>query len=140
MEDKTTKVSVGILVFKGDKILFGRTKDKKGNNKYVLPVGHLEYMESFSDCAKREIAEESGIEIADIKLQFVSNTNQYKPKHYVHIGLTAVWKSGVPEVLETGQIEGWEWRDRNDLPQSLSVGARLTLKALNEKKRLFDMV
>jgi len=139
MEQVYTKISVGILVFKDQSILFGRAKDKKGNTKYILPVGHLEYMESFSDCAKREIAEECGIQIEDIKLHFLSNTDNYKPKHYIHIGLIAKWKSGIPEVLEEGAIEAWEWRNRNDIPTELSTGAALTLKALEEKKLLYDI-
>ena len=76
MNEQYTKISVGILVFKDDTILFGRTKNKEGETRYILPVGHLEFMESFSDCAKREIGEECGIEIEDIKFHFVSNTEK----------------------------------------------------------------
>ena len=139
MRQQTTKISVGILVFKGDSILFGRVKDKAGNTEYILPVGHLEFMESFSECAKREIIEECGIMIEDIKFQFVSNTNDYRPKHFVHIGLIAKWKSGTPEVLEPGGIEFWEWRSRTDIPKQLSVGAELTIRALNEGRVMYDM-
>lgn len=127
-----------MLVFKGNSILFGRAKNKEGKIRYILPVGHLEFMESFSDCAKREITEECGIEIEDIKFQFVSNTNHYKPNHYVHIGLIAKWKSGNPEVLEPGGVEVWEWRDRNDIPDSLSIGAALTIQALEEDLPMYD--
>ena len=139
MKQQTTKVSVGILVFKENNILFGRAKDKAGNTKYILPVGHLEFMESFFECAKREIMEECGIMIEDIKLQFVSNTNNYKPKHFIHIGLTAKWKSGIPKVLEPGGIESWEWRSPTDIPKHLSVGSELTLIALKEGRVMYDM-
>lgn len=140
MDEKITKISVGILVFKGDSILFGRAKNKEGDTQYILPVGHLEFMESFSECAKREILEECGIIIDDIKLQFVSNTDNYKPKHYVHIGLTAKWKSGEPEVLEPNGVELWEWRTKSDFPINLSKGARLTIKAFEEGNMMYDMV
>ena len=139
MKEQHTKISIGLLVFKEDNILFGKTKDKEGKTRYILPVGHLEFMESFSDCAKREIAEECGIEIEDIKFHFVSNTDKYKPKHYVHIGLISKWKNGIPEVLEPGGIETWEWRSLKDLPKELSVGAELTLKALKEEKVMYDI-
>lgn len=140
MKKYTTKISIGILVLKGNNILFGRAKDKEGGTRYILPVGHLEFMESFADCAKREIAEECGIEIKDIEFQFVSNTDNYKPKHYIHIGLMAKWKSGEPEVLEPGGIEAWEWRDRKDVPKHLSVGAELTFQALEEGVSMYDKV
>jgi 8-oxo-dGTP diphosphatase len=140
MKEKTTKITVGIIVFKEDKILFGKSHNKEGKTKYILPVGHLEYMESFSDCAKREIAEECGIEIENIKFHFISNTNHYKPTHFIHIGLIAQWKSGEPEVLEEGAIEAWEWIDPNHIPEQLSVGAAVTLRALEEKLPMYDFV
>jgi 8-oxo-dGTP diphosphatase len=135
MNTPYTKISIGILVFKDNNILFGKT-----NDKYILPVGHLEYMESFKECAKREIKEECGIEIEDIRFQYISNTDNYKPKHYIHIGLIAKWKSGEPQVFETGAIEEWEWIDRSNTPKNLSIGTELTLKALEENKTMYDMV
>jgi NADH pyrophosphatase NudC (nudix superfamily) len=96
-------------------------------------------MESFTNCAKREIAEESGIEIKNIRFHFVSNTNNYKPAHFVHIGMIAEWKSGKPKVLEPGGIEVWEWIDRRDTPKDLSIGALLTLQALEEECTMYDM-
>jgi 8-oxo-dGTP diphosphatase len=139
MSEKRTEISVGVVVFKGDSILFGRTKDKEGRTRHILPVGHLEFMESFSDCARREIAEECGIEIKNIKFHFVSNTDNYKPSHFVHIGLVAEWKSGEPEVLEVGAIEAWEWIDRKDMPENLSVGAALTIQAIEEELTMYDI-
>lgn len=139
MDNQITKISVGTLVFKGDTILFGKVKNKAGEIEYLLPVGHLEFMESFTQCAKRELLEECGIAIEDVKLQFVSNTDDYKPKHYVHIGLTAKWQNGEPEVLEQGRIESWEWISVNDLPKNLTKGARLTLKALEEGRVMYDI-
>lgn len=134
----TIRISIGILVLKGNSILFGRSRDSTGIIKYFLPVGHLEFLESFTDCAKREILEECGIEIKNIRFQFLSNTKHYKPKHYVHIGLIANWKSGEPQVLEKGSIEAWEWRTRNDLPESLTTGAKLTLNALDQKRVMYE--
>ncbi len=139
-ENKHTKISIGILIFKDEKILFGLSKDKNGNRKYILPVGHLEFMESFVECAKREVLEECGIKIKDVELQFVSNTDSYNPKHYVHIGLKAKWLSGEPEVLESGGILEWEWRAYNNIPNNLSIGAALTIKALKENSMFYDFV
>ncbi len=129
MDTQRTLISVGIVVFNdANKILFGRTK-VRGNLQYILPVGHLEFMESFVGCAKRELMEECGIQVDDVEFQFVSNTNAYSPKHYIHIGLTAKLKYGNPQVLEEdGGIEAWEWLDKEKVPSSLlSKGAKLTL-------------
>ena len=73
MNNQHTKISVGILIYKDNQILFGKTRDKEGNTRYILPVGHLEYMESFSDCANREIEEECGITVSYTHLTLPTN-------------------------------------------------------------------
>jgi 8-oxo-dGTP diphosphatase len=139
MEEQKTKISVGILVFKGESVLLGKTRNKMGETEYLFPVGHLEFMESFVECAKREIHEECGIDIEEVEFQFISNTDSYKPKHYVHIGLTAKWKKGTPKVLEKGGIQSWEWKSIDSLPENLTKGARVTLNALKEGILMYDM-
>jgi len=86
-EDNRPKVGVGILVLKDKKVLLGKRKGSHGEGEYAFPGGHLEYMESFEDCAKREVTEECGIEISNIQFQFLANVTKYAPKHYAHIGL-----------------------------------------------------
>lgn len=139
MEENKIKISVGVVVFRKESILFGRAKNREGRTRYILPVGHLEFMESFHDCVKREISEECGIHIKNIKFHFLSNTDNYKPAQYIHIGLTAEWESGEPKVLEPDGVEEWEWRERNDIPRELSIGAALTIKALEEGKPMYDL-
>ncbi len=79
----------------------------------------MEYMESFEECAKREVMEEAGIEIGDIKFLRLLNLKTYAPKHYVDIGLMAQWRSGEPKIMEPEKCEGWGWYDMNDLPKPL---------------------
>lgn len=138
-EHQKQLISVGIVIFKDNKILFGLSEDKDFNENYILPVGHLKYMESFKDCAKREILEECGIKIKDVEFQFVSNTDNYSPKHYIHIGLKAKWLSGEPKVLEKGGILGWQWIAYENIPENLSKGAELTIKALKEEIKMYDI-
>lgn len=76
IEDQVTKVGVIVLVFKGGKVLFGKRKSKLSTDTYGAPGGHLEYMESFEDCARREVREETGMEIQNIRfcLQEIPHT------------------------------------------------------------------
>jgi len=114
-------VGVGVMIMKDGKVLLGKRKGSHGEGEWSFPGGHLEYMESFEDCARREVREECGIEIEKIRFQFVSNVTSYKPKHYVHIGLIADWESGVVEVLEPEKCEEWKWFDAPTISDTLSI-------------------
>jgi 8-oxo-dGTP diphosphatase len=124
MENKIKKypmVGVGVIVLKDGKVLLGKRSGSHGTGEYSTPGGHMEYMESFEDCAKRETKEECGIEIENVKFQFLANMKEYAPKHYVHIGVIAEWKSGEPKVLESDHEESWDWYDLDNLPSPLFI-------------------
>jgi len=101
------KVGIGVMILKDGKVLLGKRKGSHGEGEYSFPGGHLEHMESFADCARREIKEECGIEVRNIRFQLLYNMKTYAPKHYVHINLLADWRSGEPEVLEPDKCERW---------------------------------
>ncbi len=114
--ENKTRVGVGTMIFKDGKVLMAKRKGSHGAGDWGFPGGHLEYMESFEDCAIRETKEECGVEIKNIRLLYVTNIRKYAPKHYVHIGLIADWASGEPQTLEPEKCDGWEWFDIDNLP------------------------
>ena len=85
-------------------------------------------MESFKACALREIAEECGIKVKNLRFCYLSNIKRYAPKHYVHIGLVAEWKSGTPKVLEPDKCEEWNWYDPDSLPAPMFEASVTTLE------------
>lgn len=113
------RVGVGVMILRDGKMLLGKRKGPLGKGEYAFPGGHLEYMESFEDCAKRETKEECGMDIKNVQFQLLSNVMKYAPKHYVHIGLIADWKSGEPEVLEPEKCESWNWYEIEKLPKPI---------------------
>ncbi len=113
----TPKAGVGVMILKDGKVLITKRKSSHGAGQYAFPGGHLEYMESFEECAIRETREECGIEIKNIQFQFLANLKKYAPKHYVHIGLIAEWASGEAQTLEPEKSEDWVWYDVDKLPQ-----------------------
>lgn len=128
-----TKVGVGILIIKDGKVLLGKRKGSHGAGQWATPGGHLEYMESFKDCVVRELAEECGIEIKNIRFQYLANLKEYAPKHYCHIGMIADWKTGEPKVLEPAKCEEWKWFDLSDIPEEIFIASRWAIDALREK-------
>ena len=133
------KVGIGVMVLKGGKILLGKRLGSHGAGEFAFPGGHLEHMESFADCARREIAKECGIKIKNIRFQFLANLTEYAPKHYVHIGLVADWENGEPEVLEPEKSESWNWYDLDKLPQPLFKTGKLAIDSFKAGTKYFDI-
>ena len=132
--EQKPKVGVGVMILKDRKVLLTKRKGSHGAGEYSFPGGHLEYMESFENCAIRETREECGIEIQNIRFLYVTNVRKYAPKHYVHIGLVAEWKSGDPKILEPEKAEEWRWYDLGDLPEPLFEFCKLSFDAYKTER------
>ena len=132
------KIGIGIIIFKEGKILLGKRKGSHGEGEYQSPGGHLDYMESFEESARRELAGECGIEIDNIRFQCIANVKEYAPKHYVLIGFTAEWVSGEPQILEPEKCESWDWYDLDNLPSPLFATIPLQIEAYKTGRNYFD--
>ena len=138
MEDNIVKVGIGVMIMKDGKVLLGKRKGKHGAGEYAWPGGHFEYMESFTDSAKREVMEETGMEIDNIRFLRLANLKEYAPKHYVDIGLIADWKSGEPVVMEPEKCESWDWYDIDNLPSPLFSGIETYIEAYKGGTNFYD--
>ncbi|MEK7596605.1 MAG: NUDIX domain-containing protein [Patescibacteria group bacterium] len=139
MTEEKTRVGVGVMIFKNNKILLGKRKSVLGKGEYASPGGHLEYMESFEACARRETMEEAGIEIQNVRFLVLINLKKYAPRHYVHIGMVADWKSGEPKVLEPEKLESWGWYDLDKIPEPYFGTTSITLEAYKTGRNFLDM-
>lgn len=89
------KVGLGVIVKKDGKVLFGKRKNAHGDGSWCMPGGHLEFNESWEECAARETMEETGLKIKNIR--FVTATNDIffvEEKHYITIYMVADYESG----------------------------------------------
>ncbi len=137
MEEQQVKVGVGVMILKDGKVLLGKRKGKHGAGEYAWPGGHLEYMESFTDCARREVMEEAGIEIKNIQFLRLLNMKDYN-KHYVDIAFVCDWEKGEAEVKEPEKCESWGWYDLDSLPSPLFAPLPSYFEALKTGKNFFD--
>ena len=116
MSEERPKVGVGTFILKDGKILLGKRKGSHGQAEYASAGGHLEYGETILDAALREIKEECGIKVKNLRVLCVCDLLSYMPKHYIDIGVYAEWESGEPQTLEPDKCEGWAWYDLDNLP------------------------
>jgi 8-oxo-dGTP diphosphatase len=132
------RVGIGVMIFKDGRILLAKRKGSHGAGEYAFPGGHLEFGESFEECAKRETMEEAGIKIKNVRFQYLANIKKYTGKHYVHISLIADWASGKPQVLEPEKSEDWGWYEINHLPYPIFESCRLSVESLKNDSVYFD--
>ncbi|MBI5654370.1 NUDIX domain-containing protein [Candidatus Uhrbacteria bacterium] len=117
-ENKRPKVGVGVWIVKDGKVLLGKRKNAHGNESWAAPGGHLEWFESPEECALREVAEEAGIEIVNLRsMTFTNDVFLDEDKHYITLAVVADYVSGEPQVLEPDKCERWEWFSWDELPE-----------------------
>ena len=127
--DKRPKVGVGIIVIKDNKVLLGKRKNSHGEGSWCFPGGHLEFNESLENCAKREVLEETGIEIKNIRFETITNDIfKDEGKHYITIFMLCEYDSGEVKVMEPEKCEKWNWFEWNNLPEPLFLPIQSLLK------------
>lgn len=137
MEEQRPKVGIGVMISRDGKVLLGKRKSKNGFGTYAWPGGHLEYKESIVGCAKREVREETGMEIKNVRFLRLLNIID-QDRHYADIAMIADWESGEPKVLEPEKCEGWDWYDPNKLPEPLFGTLPSYFEALKTGRVFFD--
>lgn len=92
-----------------------RTKEcERGPGVWALPGGIVEENESFAACGKREVQEETGMEIEieeiDEFLDYVVGVSDHRPRenHFTY-WLFGYSDSDDPKVMEPTKCEEWRW-------------------------------
>ncbi len=142
MQEKRVGAGFGVMLFRNNKILLGRRHDDpekassqlNGAGKWTMPGGKLDFGETFEEGAKREVKEETGIELNTAKVICVNN-DKVETAHFVTIGLFSEDFNGEPKVMEPDEITEWQWFDLDNLPSPIYFPSAEILE--NYKKKLF---
>ncbi|MGY0195174.1 DUF1993 family protein [Leptothrix sp. BB-4] len=115
------RVGVGVLVFDdAGRVLLGLRRGAHGAGTWSAPGGHLEWGESFEHCARREVAEETGLVLGALQCGPVTNdVFAAEGRHYATVVMLARHPGGTPQRLEPDKCEAWSWFDWQALPQPL---------------------
>lgn len=124
------KVGVGVIVMKDNKVILGKRINKHGHKTWCFAGGHLEFGESWEECAHRETMEEIGITIKNVRFSNVVTNDFFslENKHYITIYMLADYDSGQVNVLEPEKCEAWEWFEWDALPEPLFLPIQNLLK------------
>ncbi len=114
------RVGVGVFIFRDGKFLMGWRKSSHGANTWTIPGGHMEFGESPEETAIREVKEETGMDIENVRFGAITNDIFHDDnKHYLSVWMIGDWKSGEPEIIEPDKLVEFRWFDFDNLPDPL---------------------
>ncbi len=128
MGHRTEKVELTVLclVQDGNRILL-QNRIKEDWKGYTLPGGHVEPGESFVDAVKREMKEETGLDIINPKLAGIKQF-PIDDGRYIVLLFKAVEYIGEVISSEEGQME---WVDRSNLSE---------VETVNDLEQLLEVI
>jgi 8-oxo-dGTP diphosphatase len=120
MKSQRPQVGVGAIIQKDGKVLLGKRRGSHGAGSWSFPGGHLEFGESVEDCLRREVLEEVGITVKNIRMgPFTNDVFANEQRHYVTLFALADYDSGHVAVREPEKCETWQWFPWDRLPKPL---------------------
>ena len=132
------KVGIGVMILDKDKILLGhRATNKKDTGGiyetdcWTLPGGKQEYDETFFEGAKREVKEETNLDIDNLRL-FGAADDIQPDRHYITMHVIAESFKGEPQVMEPESEDEWRWFSLNNLPSNLYSPSQKFIEAYLE--------
>lgn len=139
---KKVGAGFGVMLLRDGKILLGQrhadpekaSSELHGEGTWTMPGGKFEFGESFEEGAKREVREETGIELDEVKV-FCVNNDRSTDAHFITIGFLSESFQGEPKVMEPDEIVKWEWFDLNNLPTPLFLPSAKAIE--NYRKNTF---
>lgn len=120
MTEQRAHIGIGVFVMKDGKFLMGRRLGAHGADSWSVPGGKLDFGETPEETAVREILEETGLPITNVR--FGAYTNDFLPEdglHFVTLWMLADWQAGEPAVTEPDKFVDMQWVDFTSLPAPL---------------------
>ena len=119
-------VGVGVVFVRGDKVFLAKRQGSHGEDTWASAGGHLEWGESFEECARREAQEELGVTVGNLQFLCLSNILAYD-RHYVDIEFLGDIGDQEPAFTEPEAFSVSGWFPLDDLPQPLFEAVRYAL-------------
>ncbi|HUV16472.1 MAG TPA: NUDIX domain-containing protein [Pelolinea sp.] len=116
------RVGVATIILRNNQLLLIKRKKSHGAGSWAVPGGHLEYGESLEECAMREMREEVGLEIGNVRFKAITNdlfSENYL--HYITIWMKGDCLSSEPIAASVDEVAEWGWFDLDALPSPLFI-------------------
>jgi len=127
-------VGCGAAIVQDGRLLLVKRRKPPEAGCWNLPGGRVEWGEHAADAAKREIFEETGLEIEIVSLLDVVEMIGLDDQHWVSPTYLARVVAGVAENREPDRAEAVVWAPLDAPPQPLAMAARVALARLREAR------
>lgn len=137
MSKETPRVCVGVVILNpNDEMLL--LCSHKFSNHWIVPGGGVEWGESMAECAKREVKEETGLDIMDIEFldadEEIFPKEFFKKQHFIFLDFCA--KTTGAEVVLNDEAEAFRWvKPRTALSMDVNASTRRFIKKFLGKPR-----
>ena len=110
MEKQCPEAGVGAIVVNSQGSIF-LMKSPKWHDKYVIPGGHVELGERMIDALKREMKEETGLDVENCYFlcveEAIFDDDFWKKKHFIGINFEATAKGSEVTLNDEGHDHIW---------------------------------
>jgi nucleoside triphosphatase len=125
------RIVVGVLIYNDKNEIF-LAKSYKWKDKWIVPGGHLEWGETLKNCVKREVKEETNLDIDGIELIFVKENifseEFHEKRHMLFMDYSA--KVINTNVKLNDELQEYKWIKPQD---ALEMNLNLSTKKFIEK-------
>jgi len=117
---------VAVIVTHRQQVLFGKRKSAAGGFAWQLPGGWIDPGESAQQAARREVSEETGLQLQEIQFVGVTN-NVFSPQNH---SLSLYFEAECADVeslqvAEGDKCDAWEWKYWAEITENLYLPLRL---------------
>lgn len=133
--ERQVRVGMAVLILREGKVLLGHRAAKRKDtggifepDTWTVPGGKMEFGETMAEGAVREVREETGLEIRNVRL-FGASDDMQPDRHFVTLRFTAECPEGEPRVMEPEKEDDWRWFPLDALPRNLYTPTKRFLKS-----------
>jgi 8-oxo-dGTP diphosphatase len=117
--NKPALVGVGVVVVRGDEVLFGLRRGAHGADTWSFPGGHLDDGETPEECAVRELEEETGLVALNPRCVAVTEDVFPEGLRYRTTFVRVDSVRGEPALREPDACAKWTWFAWDVAPEPL---------------------
>ncbi len=114
------RVGVGVIIINDGLVLVGKRRNSHGEGCWQFPGGHIDFGETVEAAAAREVLEETGLRVTNLRRgPYTNDVFREEGKHYITLFILADYAGGQVVVKEPDKCEGWQWVEWEKIPRPL---------------------